>query len=183
PRRHAPRRGSHPQLPDHRVFRELRASRDGDRRPSVPRRGWLPHAADGARAGHRSARGRHGALRGARFSAAQHSGAARRGTVMNIFESGLGFGPANFAPLTPLAFLPRTAAVHPDRVAVIHGDRHITYRDFHARARRLASALSARGIGAGDTVSVMLPNIPAMLDAHYGVPMAGAILNTINTRL
>jgi len=103
---------------------------------------------------------------------------------MNPFETtGLGFGPANFTPLTPVAFLPRTAAVHPDRVAVIHGDRRITYRDFYARARRLASALTARGIGAGDTVSVMLPNVPAMLDAHYGVPMAGAILNTINTRL
>jgi fatty-acyl-CoA synthase len=95
----------------------------------------------------------------------------------------MSFGPANFAPLTPVAFLPRTAAVHPDRVAVIHGDRRITYRDFYARARRLASALAARGIVAGDTVSVMLPNVPAMLDAHYGVPMAGAILNTINTRL
>src|SRR5262245_45859933 len=176
-RRHAPRRRRHPQLSDHRVLRELRAARDGDRSTSVPRRGWLPHTADGARAGHRSARGRHEALRGARFSAAHHSGASRRGSVM------LGFGPANFAPLTPVAFLPRTAAVHPDRVAVIHGERSITYRDFYARARRLASALGARGIGAGDTVSVMLPNVPAMLDAHYGVPMAGAILNTINTRL
>jgi fatty-acyl-CoA synthase len=99
------------------------------------------------------------------------------------FESGLGWGPANFTPLTPAAFLPRTAAIHGDRVAVIHGDRRITYGEFHERARRLASALVARGIGPGDTVSAMLPNVPAMLDAHFGVPMAGAVLNTINTRL
>jgi fatty-acyl-CoA synthase len=99
------------------------------------------------------------------------------------FETGLGWGPANFTPLTPAAFLPRTAAIHGDRVAVIHGDRRITYGEFHERARRLASALVARGIGPGDTVSAMLPNVPAMLDAHFGVPMAGAVLNTINTRL
>src|SRR5262245_39931414 len=90
---------------------------------------------------------------------------------------------ANFSPLTPVTFLPRTAAIHPERVAVIHGDRRVTYREFHARARRLASALTARGIGPGDTVSAMLPNVPAMLDAHFGVPRSGAVLNTINTRL
>src|SRR5882724_3089586 len=92
----------------------------------------------------------------------------------NIFQRGLGRAPANFAPLTPLGFLPRTAEIHPERVAVIHGDRRITYRDFDARARRLASALVRRGIGPGDTVSALLPNVPAML---------GAVLNTINTRL
>jgi len=101
----------------------------------------------------------------------------------SIFQTGLGRGPANFAPLTPLAFLPRTAAIHPDRVAVIHGARRITYREFDERARRLASALIRRGIGPGDTVSAVLPNVPAMLDAHFGVAMAGAVLNTINTRL
>jgi fatty-acyl-CoA synthase len=101
----------------------------------------------------------------------------------NIFEAGLGRGPANCTPLTPLIFLPRTAAIHPDRTAIIHGERRISYREFHARARRLASALAARGIGAGDTVSVLLPNVPAMLDAHNGVPMLGAVLNAINTRL
>jgi fatty-acyl-CoA synthase len=90
---------------------------------------------------------------------------------------------ANFAPLTPVAFLPRSAELHPDRVAVIHGARRLTYADFHARARRLASALARRGVRKGDTVSVMLPNVPAMLEAHFGVPMAGAVLNTINTRL
>src|SRR5437867_3339982 len=103
--------------------------------------------------------------------------------TMSPFESGLGWGPANFTPLTPAAFLPRTAAIHGDRVAVIHGDRRITYGESHERARRLASALVARGIGPADTVSAMLPNVPAMLDAHFGVPMAGAVLNTINTRL
>src|SRR5882724_9463025 len=101
----------------------------------------------------------------------------------NIFQRGLGRAPANFAPLTPLGFLPRTAEIHPERIAVIHGDRRITYRDFDARARRLASALVRRGIGPGQTVSAMLPNVPAMLDAHFGVPMLGAVLNTINTRL
>jgi 3-(methylthio)propionyl---CoA ligase len=98
-------------------------------------------------------------------------------------EIGLGRNAANFASLSPIAFLPRSAAIHPDRVAVIHGDRRITYREFHARALRLAGALARRGIGPGDTVSAMLPNVPAMLDAHFGVPMTGAMLNTINTRL
>jgi fatty-acyl-CoA synthase len=91
--------------------------------------------------------------------------------------------PANFAPLTPLSFLPRTAEIHPGRVAVIHGDHRYTYRQFYARARQLASALARQGVLPGDTVSVMLPNVPAMLEAHHGVPMLGAVLNTINTRL
>ncbi|HLB16286.1 MAG TPA: AMP-binding protein, partial [Burkholderiales bacterium] len=86
-------------------------------------------------------------------------------------------GPANFAPLTPLSFLPRTAEIHPDRIAVVHGTRRITYADFYARARRLASALARRRIGRGDTVAAMLPNVPAMLEAHFGVPMLGAVLN------
>ena len=101
----------------------------------------------------------------------------------SIYDDGLVRTAANFAPLTPLGFLPRTAAIHPDRVAVIHGERRITDAEFHARARRLASALARHGIGRGDTVSAMLPNVPAMLDAHFGVPMLGAVLNTINTRL
>jgi fatty-acyl-CoA synthase len=101
----------------------------------------------------------------------------------SIFQIGLGRTAANFAPLTPVGFLTRTAAIHPDRVAVIHGDRRIAYRDFDGRARRLASALAAVGVGRGDTVSAMLPNVPAMLEAHFGVPMVGAVLNTINTRL
>jgi fatty-acyl-CoA synthase len=105
------------------------------------------------------------------------------GTQASTFEAGLGRTAANFAPLSPVGFLPRVAAIHPDRVAMIHGDRRITYREFHARARRLAGALARRGIGRGDTVSAMLPNVPAMLDAHFGVSMLGAVLNTINTRL
>jgi fatty-acyl-CoA synthase len=96
---------------------------------------------------------------------------------------GLGRGPANFTPLSPLGFLPRTAAIHPDRVAVVHGDRRISYRTFLERSRRLAGALATHGIGEGDTVSVVLPNVPAMLEAHHGVPMLGAVLNAINTRL
>ena len=101
----------------------------------------------------------------------------------NIFQQGLGRAAANFAPLSPLGFLPRSASIYPDRVAMIHGARRIVYRDFDLRARRLASALARRGIGQGDTVSAVLPNVPAMLEAHFGVPMIGAVLNTINTRL
>src|ERR1700744_3754732 len=90
---------------------------------------------------------------------------------------------ANFQPLTPLSFLARAAAVYPDQTAIIHGKRTWTYRDFFARARQLASALTKHGIKRGDTVAVVLPNVPAMLEAHYGVAMAGAVLNSINTRL
>ena len=92
-------------------------------------------------------------------------------------------GAANYAPLSPLSFLPRAAEIHPNRVAVIHGAARYTYAQFYERARRLASALARRGVGRGDVVSAMLPNVPAMLEAHYGVPMLGAVLNTINTRL
>ena len=92
-------------------------------------------------------------------------------------------GPANRQELSPIAFLPRAAEIYPDRVAVIHGGARITYAQFLDRARRLASALARRGVKRGDVVSAMLPNVPAMLDAHYGVPMLGAVLNTINTRL
>jgi fatty-acyl-CoA synthase len=90
---------------------------------------------------------------------------------------------ANYAPLTPLSFLYRAAKVNPQRIAWIHGDRQSSYADFASRCRRLASALSRRGIGAGDTVAIMAPNIPAMLEAHYGVPMTGAVLNALNIRL
>lgn len=99
------------------------------------------------------------------------------------YERDLDRNPANHQPLTPLSLLERTADVHPDRVAVIHGDQRWTYRDLYARCRRLASALKARGIGRGDTVSIMAPNTPAMLEAHYGVPMIGAVLNELNIRL
>jgi len=96
---------------------------------------------------------------------------------------GLARRPANHVPLTPLSFLKRTAAVYPDKTAVIDGERRYSYREFHERCVRLASALRQAGVGAGDTVSVMAPNVPALLEAHYGVPMAGAVLNAINTRL
>jgi fatty-acyl-CoA synthase len=91
--------------------------------------------------------------------------------------------PANFTALTPLSFLARAAAVYPEKLAVVHGEARNTYRDFYARCRRLASALRRRGIGPGDTVAVLAPNVPALLEAHYGVPMAGAVLNALNTRL
>jgi len=99
------------------------------------------------------------------------------------YDTDLGRNPANFQPLTPLSFLERAASVFPDRPAIIHGARSSTYREFYGRARRLASALAKRGIGRGDTVSVMLANTPPMLEAHYGVPMTGGVLNTLNTRL
>jgi fatty-acyl-CoA synthase len=99
------------------------------------------------------------------------------------YETDLDRNAANFQPLTPLSFLARAAAVHPDQTAVIHGARSWTYREFYARTRRLASALARRGIKHGDTVAAVLANTPAMLEAHYGVAMAGGVLNTINTRL
>ncbi|MBI3827831.1 MAG: acyl-CoA synthetase [Candidatus Rokubacteria bacterium] len=98
-------------------------------------------------------------------------------------ETGLDRGPANHAPLSPLSFLARSAAVYPTKTAVIHGERRYTYAEFAARCRRLASALARRGIGLGDVVAVMAPNVPAMLEAHYGVPMTGAVLNALNYRL
>src|SRR5262245_16083787 len=101
----------------------------------------------------------------------------------NPYDRGLDRNPANFAPLTPLTFLERSASVYPRRVSVIHGSRRFTWADTYARSRRLASALSRRGIGVGDTVSVMLSNTPEMYEAHFGVPMCGAVLNTLNTRL
>ncbi|HEX3501426.1 MAG TPA: acyl-CoA synthetase [Stellaceae bacterium] len=90
---------------------------------------------------------------------------------------------ANHAPLSPLSFLARAAAIFPDKIAVIHGARQICYAEFYARCRRLADALRQRGIGVGDVVAVMAPNTPAMLEAHYGVAMAGGVLNALNYRL
>src|SRR5690348_10517378 len=102
---------------------------------------------------------------------------------MTPYDIDLDRNPANFQPLTPLTFLERAASVFPDRIAVIHGGLRRSYGELYARARRLASALARRGIARGDTVTVMLANTPAMLEAHYGVPMSGAVLNTLNTRL
>jgi fatty-acyl-CoA synthase len=103
--------------------------------------------------------------------------------MTNPYDIDLDRNPANFQPLTPLNFLERAAAVYPAQTAIIHGPLRRTYAQFYARARRLASALAKRGIGRGDTVSVMLANTPAMLEAHYGVPMTQGVLNTLNTRL
>jgi fatty-acyl-CoA synthase len=99
------------------------------------------------------------------------------------YRTGLDRNDANHAPLTPLSFLERTADVYPDRLACAHGRVRLTYRELRERSRRLASALERRGIRPGDTVAAMLPNIPAMLEAHHGVPMCGAVLNALNTRL
>jgi fatty-acyl-CoA synthase len=103
--------------------------------------------------------------------------------VSNPFEQNLEKNPANYQPLTPLSFLARTAVAAPNHTAIIHGKARISYADFYKRCRQLASALSMRGIGPGDTISVMLANTPAMLEAHFGVAMTGAVLHTINTRL
>jgi len=90
---------------------------------------------------------------------------------------------ANFTALTPLSFLARAAAIYPDKLAVVHGDLQYTYGEFYARCRQFADALRRRGVGPGDTVAVLAPNIPPLLEAHYGVPMTGAVLNALNTRL
>jgi fatty-acyl-CoA synthase len=100
-----------------------------------------------------------------------------------LYETGLDKAAANYQPLTPLSFLERAAQVFPAHTAIIHGKQRIDYASFYARARRLASALAQRGIRKGDTVAVMLANTPPMLEAHYGVPMLGAVLNALNTRL
>jgi fatty-acyl-CoA synthase len=101
----------------------------------------------------------------------------------NPYERDLDKNPANYAPLTPLSFIERSAAVYPDRTAVIHGDERYGWREAYQRARRLASALAQNGVGLGDTVAVMAPNVPALYDAHFGVPMTGAVLNALNYRL
>lgn len=90
---------------------------------------------------------------------------------------------ANYVPLTPVSFIARAGKFFPDRTAVIHGDRRLTYAEFYARTRQLAEALTKAGITRGDTVAILAPNIPAMLEAHYAVPMIGAVLNPINIRL
>ena len=101
----------------------------------------------------------------------------------SAYDQGLDRNRANFAALTPLTFLERTARIHPERIALIHGELRQTWLETARRCRRLASALRGRGIRAGDTVAAMLPNTPAMYECHFGVPMAGAVLNTLNTRL
>ena len=101
----------------------------------------------------------------------------------NMYQVGLDKNEANYQPLSPLPFLERAATVFPDHIAVVHGNTKLTYAQFYRRCRQFASVLAARGIGRGDTVSVMLANTPPMLEAHYAVPMCGAVLHAINTRL
>ncbi|MPZ41909.1 MAG: AMP-binding protein [Betaproteobacteria bacterium] len=102
---------------------------------------------------------------------------------LNPYQLGLERNPANYAPLTPLTLLDWSASTYPDHPCVIYGDRRYTWGETHARCRTLGSALLRRGIGPGDTVAAMLPNVPAMYELHFSVAMAGAVLNTLNTRL
>src|SRR5260221_520275 len=102
---------------------------------------------------------------------------------MNPFETDLDKNAANFVPLSPLGFLARSAAIYPARPSVIHGTRRYDWAETYRRSRRLAGALAGRGIGKGDTVAIVAPNVPELLEAHFGVPMTGAVLNAINTRL
>jgi fatty-acyl-CoA synthase len=104
-------------------------------------------------------------------------------THPNPYDVGLDKNPANYAALTPLSFIAWTARVYPGRLAVIHGERRFTWAETYARTRRLASALAGAGVTVGDTVATLLSNTPAMYEAHFGVPMTGAVLNTLNTRL
>src|SRR5438034_2076601 len=99
------------------------------------------------------------------------------------FGNALGKERANYVPLSPVQFLARSALIWPHKIAVRHGAQAYTYREFEARCRRLASALARRGVGRGDTVAVMAPNVPALLEAHYAVPALGAVLNALNYRL
>ena len=101
----------------------------------------------------------------------------------SIYEQDMPRTAANHAPLSPLDFIERTAQVYPERLAIVHGDLRQTWAQTYARCRQLASALQQRGIGKNDTVAVILPNTPPMVEAHFGVPMAGAVLNALNTRL
>ncbi|HMI93671.1 MAG TPA: AMP-binding protein, partial [Polyangiales bacterium] len=105
------------------------------------------------------------------------------GAEANIYDRDLAKNAANHAALTPLTFIAWTAEVYPERLGVVHGSRRFTWREVYARARRLGSALAQRGIGAGNTVSAMLSNTPEMCEAHFGVPMCGATLHALNTRL
>src|SRR5687767_4093001 len=102
---------------------------------------------------------------------------------LEAYGSGLERNLANYAPLSPLSFLAWPAHVYPARLAGVYGARRFSWAETYARCRRLASALRARGVERGDTVATMLANTPEMYEAHFGVPMAQAVLNTLNTRL
>ncbi|MFT6303103.1 MAG: fatty-acyl-CoA synthase, partial [Granulosicoccus sp.] len=102
---------------------------------------------------------------------------------MSIFEHNLGQSNANHLPLSPVSFLKRAAAVRPEQLAIVHGDRRYTYAQFWHRSQRLGAALHQHGIGKGDCVAIMGANTPEMLEAHNGVPLIGAVLNSLNVRL
>ncbi|HEY1631560.1 MAG TPA: AMP-binding protein, partial [Rhizomicrobium sp.] len=133
-------------------------------RPAAPRRSRKPV---GARSGRAAVR------------------AAPRPKVLaaSPYDTDLGRNGANYQALTPLTFLERAGNVFPERTAIVHGNQRYTYAEFYARSRKLASALSKLGLKKNQTVAAMLANTPPMLEAHYGVPMAGGVLNTLNTRL
>ena len=103
--------------------------------------------------------------------------------ALSMYDQDLGKNQANHTPLTPLSFIERAAYVFPHRLAVVHGAQRFNWAQTYTRCRRLASALTRLGVGKNDTVSVMLPNTPPMYEAHFGVPMCGAVLNALNTRL
>src|SRR3954470_7176351 len=117
------------------------------------------------------------------MAASKRSKKTVRKRAAKPYETGLERTQANYQPLTPLSFLERAARVFPRHPAIIHGEQRFDYASFYARSRRLASALAKLGVRKGDTVAVMLANTPPMLEAHYGVPMLGAVLNALNTRL
>ena len=122
---------------------------------------------------------------GVRSAGAHLDGKPDQGQMMSAqaYSEGLDRTSANHVPLTPLRFLDRAADVYPNRVALIHGANRQTWSQTRERCYRLASALVGRGIRRGDTVAILAPNTPAMLEAHFGVPLAGAVLNAINSRL
>ena len=103
--------------------------------------------------------------------------------MVNPYNQDLDQNPANYQPLTPLSFLERASDVFPDHTAIIHGNVKRTYREFYTRSKQLASALAQLGMTRGSTVSTLLLNTPPMLEAHYGIPMCGAVIHAINTRL
>src|SRR5210317_1876058 len=101
--------------------------------------------------------------------------------ALEQFEQGLDRNAANYVALSPLSFIKRASRVFPDHPALIYGSRRFSWRETYERSVRLADALIQRGVGEGDTVSIIAPNVPALFEAHFGVPMAGAVLNTINS--
>jgi fatty-acyl-CoA synthase len=124
---------------------------------------------------------KHGQRPGADYGAPENI--KPESAVASIYDQDLPQNPANFVAFSPLSFIERTQGLYPGRTSVIHGERRFSWRETYVRCRRMAGALAAHGIGRGDTVAVMLPNVPAMVEAHFGVPMVGAVLNALNVRL